>query len=95
MSKIVRSLVAILVVGALVVGGVVFVPRLTHICDNCASFFVGTGYYANAVSNALTSLTGQDSKILCRACAAKEHALAIAAGKSLTDFQCPLFGDDE
>lgn len=85
----------VLVVGILVGAAVIFLPRLCHTCDNCADFFLGTGYYANIVSNTITSLSGQENKILCKDCAAKEHALAIAAGKSLEDFQRPLFADEE
>ena len=91
MKNMIRFLVAVILVAAIVVAAVIFVPRLTHTCDNCADFFVGTGYSANIVSNALTSLSGESDKILCNVCAAKEHALAIASGKSLNDFKLPLF----
>ena len=92
MRKIITSVVvALIVVAALIV----FVPRLAHTCDNCGSFFVGTGYRANVVSNAITSITGQEDKILCKDCASKEHALAIATGKSLKDFKRPLFETKE
>ena len=86
-KQIARILFAAIVVAALVV----FIPKLTHTCDNCDKFFVGTGYTANKVSDLITSLTGQEDKILCKDCAAKEHALAIATGKSLKDFRRPLF----
>jgi len=91
MKSFARFLVAMILIAAIVVAAVIFLPRLTHTCDNCADFFVGTGYSANMVSNALTSLSGQDDKILCKDCAAKEHALAIASGKSLSDFKRPVF----
>lgn len=86
-KQIARILFAAIVVAALVV----FIPKLTHTCDNCDEFFVGAGYTANKVSDLITSLTGQEDKILCKDCAAKEHALAIATGKSLKDFRRPLF----
>ena len=95
MRNPVRAIVSVLLIVAVVVAAVVFVPRLTHTCDNCGEFFVGTGYEANVVSNALTQLTGQEDKILCKECAAKEHALAIATGKSLSDFKRPLFAEEE
>lgn len=95
MSKMIRLIAGLVAIAVIVVALVVFVPRLTHTCDNCGSFFVGTGYTANVVSNALTSLSGQEDKILCKDCAAKEHALAIAAGKSLEDFKRPLFEEEE
>ena len=91
----VRGIISVLLIAAVVVAAVVFVPRLPHTCDNCGEFFVGTGYEANVVSNALTQLSGQEDKILCKDCAAKEHALAIATGKSLSDFKRPLFEEEE
>lgn len=91
-----RRLIATLVAAAIIIAAaVIFVPRLAHTCDNCADFFIGTGYTANVVSNAISSITGAEDKILCKDCAAKEHALAIATGKSLTDFQRPLFEQSE
>ena len=87
-----KSLISTLLVVAIVIAAaVIFVPRLAHTCDNCDKFFVGTGYSANIVSNAISSISGENEKILCRECAAIEHALAIATGKSLKDFQRPLF----
>ncbi len=89
-------IIAVVLVVALLAGiGLLFGPRLLHTCSNCDSFFVGTGYRANIVSNALTSLTGNEDKILCRACAEKNHAVAILAGKSLEDFRIPLFETKE
>lgn len=94
MSKFIKTAFALVLVVAIVAAAVIFVPRLTHTCDNCADFFVGTGYTANVVSNAITSLSGQEDKILCKDCAAREHALSIAAGKSLNDFKRPLFAQE-
>lgn len=91
MRKTTRLISTLIVLALLAAVAVIFVPRLTHTCDNCASFFVGTGYTANVVSNAISSISGEDEKILCKDCAAKEHALAIATGKSLNDFKRPLF----
>jgi hypothetical protein len=91
MKKPIKAIVTVILLAAIVAAGVIFVPRLANTCDNCGKFFLGSGYTANVVSNTLTTLTGQDDKILCKECAAKEHALAIAAGKSLDDFKRPLF----
>lgn len=90
--KVVSTL---LVIALLVSAGIVFVPRLVHQCDKCASTFVGTGYYANVVTDLITDLTGRDAKILCKECALKEHKLAIAAGASLEEYQRPLFEAQE
>ena len=91
MKKLSKLIVPVVLVGAIVAAAVFFGPKIVHTCDNCADVFVGAGYSANVVSNAITSLTGQEDKILCKDCAAKEHAVAIAAGKSLDDFKRPLF----
>ena len=90
-----RTVIVALAVVVLIAAAVVLVPRLTHACDNCGDFFVGTGYEANVISDAITTITGQQDKILCEDCAIKEHALEIAAGKSVEDFKRPLFGDKE
>lgn len=88
MRSLIRGVIVIL---ALVLLAAVFVPRLTHTCDNCETFFLGTGYSANMVSDAITTITGQEDKILCKDCAMQEHAIAIGLGQSLDDFKLPLF----
>ncbi len=86
------AVIAIVLVAALVVSaGFLFIPRLTHHCDNCGQFFLGTGYEANIITNTLTGLAGNEDKILCLDCAVREHALEIAAGSSIKDFERPLF----
>lgn len=95
MKKLTRLIAILVVLVIIAAAAFIFVPKLAHTCDNCGKFFVGTGYKANIVSNAITSLSGEESKLLCKDCAAKEHALAIAAGKSLKDFQLPLFEQSE
>lgn len=90
------KIVAIVLAAAILVSaGIVFIPRLVHRCDNCDSTFVGTGYYANVVTDFLTAVTGEEEKLLCKDCAMQEHGLAIAAGKSLKDFKRPLFESEE
>ena len=91
MNKLKRNIGPLVIVALVVAVALIFIPRLAHTCDNCGTFFVGTGYMANIVSNAFTTISGEDDKILCKECAAREHALAIATGKSLADFQRPLF----
>lgn len=95
MRKLKKLIASLVVIAIVIAAAVIFIPRLTHNCDHCAEFFVGTGYYANVLTNAFTSLAGEEDKVLCKDCAAKEHALAIATGKSLTDFQRPLFEEKE
>ncbi|MBQ7088856.1 MAG: hypothetical protein IJN04_04360 [Clostridia bacterium] len=88
-----RLLIAAVAVLAVIALLVIMVPRLIHRCDNCDTVFFGTGYYANDLSNAVSSVTGQANKVLCEECAAQEHALAIAFGKKLEEFRRPLFDD--
>lgn len=86
-----RIIAELVIAAALITSGVIFLPRLVHHCDNCGSLFFGTGYYANTVSNALSSLRGKENKILCRGCAESNHSIEIALGESLDDFKRPLF----
>ena len=88
------KLLAIILVVAVIAACVVLGPRLAHNCDNCGTFFVGTGYYTNIISSTLANLTGGEDKIICADCAAKDHALAIAAGQSIEEFKRPLFEEE-
>lgn len=92
-SKLVRLIGVAVVVIAVASLLIVFAPRLAHHCDNCDTFFIGTGYYANDLSNAVSSITGHDNKLLCEECAMQEHAIAIGFGKSLDEYKRPLFED--
>lgn len=88
------SIIAVaLAVCILVGGGIVLGPQLVHHCSNCDKLFFGTGYYANILSDTISTFTGKEAKLLCKDCAMQEHAIAIAAGKSLKDFKRPLFGE--
>lgn len=90
------KLIAFILVAAIIAGAcVVLGPRLLHDCDNCGRFFVGTGYYTNIISSTLAELTGGKDKVICSDCAAKDHALAIAAGQSIEEFKRPLFEETE
>ena len=87
-----KKIIPIIIILVVIIGaGVVFGPKLIHRCSNCEKTFVGTGYYANIISDAVSSLTGEDEKIFCKDCAEKEHMISIAAGKSVEDFKRPLF----
>lgn len=86
-----KVIAVVLILAILVGAGVVFVPRLVHHCDHCDKLIIGTGYYGNVLTNALSALQGEDDKILCSECAQEDHALEILAGKSLDDFRRPLF----
>ena len=86
-----RIIAAVLAV-VLLAGAVLLGFQLVHRCDNCDKVFFGTGYYANAITDALSTLNGNGEKLLCRECAETDHALEILAGKSLEDFRRPLFG---
>lgn len=90
-----KVLLVVIIVAVLAGGGFVFGPRLVHHCDNCGKLFFGTGYYPNVVTGTISQLTGQNEKILCAECAQKDHAIALAAGKSLKEFKRPMFPELE
>ena len=82
-----KKIFSVLIIAAIVLAGVIFVPELAHNCDSCDKFFIGTGYKPNVLSE----LVNEDSKIICKDCAETQHALAIALGQSLDEFKRDLF----
>ena len=82
-----KKMIALAVAVAIVVAGIVFVPKLVHTCDDCGKFFVGTGYEPNIVQDLLSA----KEQVICKQCAEKQHALGIAMGKTVKDFKLPLF----
>ncbi len=83
-----KKIVAVIaIIAVLLAAGVVFVPRLTHTCDDCDEFFVGTGYKPNVISDILSD----KEQIICKECAEKQHAIQIALGKSVDEFKRKLF----
>lgn len=82
-----KKLLAIVVVLILIVLGVIFVPRLIHVCDDCDTVFVGTGYEPNMVVMAVSDKT----EVICKECAKTHHAASLAFGKSLEEFRKDLF----
>ena len=84
MKKIVAVVVSVAVILA---AGIVFIPRLTHTCDNCGNFFVGTGYKPNVISD----LFSDKDQLICKDCAEKQHAIPIKLGKSVDEFKRRLF----
>ena len=83
------KIIAVIVVIAVVVAGIIFVPKLVHTCDDCEKTFVGAGYEPNIVSELLSSK--EDEQVICKDCAEEQHALSIALGKTLDDFKKDLF----
>ncbi len=82
-----KKLIPLVVVAAIVIAGVIFVPKLAHTCDDCEKFFIGAGYEPNVVSELLSS----KEEIICKDCAETQHALSIALGKTVDDFKRDLF----
>lgn len=82
-----KKIISVVAVVLVIIAGIVFVPKITHTCDDCGKFFIGTGYEPNVVADLLSS----DEQIICKDCAEKQHALSIAVGKSLDDFKRGLF----
>ncbi|MBQ8894765.1 MAG: hypothetical protein IJ043_10220 [Clostridia bacterium] len=83
MKKIIALAAAVVVI----IAGVIFVPKLMHTCDSCDKFFIGTGYEANFVSEALS----KESQTICENCAEEQHSISITLGKDLSDFRKKLF----
>ena len=82
-----NKIIAIVCVVLLVIAGVIFVPKLTHTCDSCGKFFVGAGYNPGAI----TSLFSDKEQIICKECAAEQHAIAIASGQNIKSFKRSIF----
>lgn len=79
-----KRIVGITAVAIVLIAAAVFLPQLVHTCDKCDTRFVGTGYRPNA-------LFTSEQQVLCRDCAAKEHAFRIALGGSVEDYRYALF----
>ena len=82
-----KKIIALIVVIAIVVAGIIFIPKITHNCDDCGKFFVGAGYEPNVVEDLLS----EEEQVICKGCAEEQHALAIMMGKSVNDFKRELF----
>lgn len=61
----------------------VYVPQFFHVCKDCETFFVGSGYEQNIFVGAVMN----DNGVLCKNCAEKQHSLSITLGKSLNDYK--------
>lgn len=82
-----KKIISLVVVVAIIVAGILFVPKIAHTCDDCGKFFLGAGYEPNIVEDLLSS----EEQIICKKCAEKQHAISISMGKSLDDFKRDLF----
>ena len=82
-----KIIIIVAIAAVLVAAGIVFVPRLTHTCDACGEFFIGTGYEPNVISDLLS----ENDRIICKECARQQHAVSLALGKTLDDFKRDLF----
>lgn len=82
-----KKIIALVIIFVIIVAGVVFVPKLAHKCDDCGEFFVGTGYKPNVVSD----LLNDEEQIICKDCAEKQHALALAIGEDVEKYKRDLF----
>ena len=82
-----KKIISLVVVVAIIIAGIVFVPKIAHTCDDCEKFFLGAGYEPNIVEDLLSS----EDQIICKKCAEKQHALSIAMVQSVEDFKRDLF----
>ncbi len=87
MEIVMKKIGALIVLVVIVAAGVVFIPRITHNCDDCGRFFIGSGYEPNVVEG----LLADEEQTICKGCAEEQHALAILMGKSVNDFKKDLF----
>ena len=42
-----KKIISLVVVVAIIVTGIIFVPKIAHTCDDCEKFFLGAGYESN------------------------------------------------
>lgn len=84
-----KKIISLAVIVVVVIVGIVFVPKITHTCDDCGKFFVGAGYEPNIIEDFISD----DEQIICEDCAKEQHALSIAMGMSIEEFKRELFED--
>ena len=82
-----KKLFKILLIIVFVCVIVYFAPKLVHKCDDCEKWFIGTGYEANVIADAISD----DDQIICKPCAEKQHKIGTTFGKSLEDYRRKLF----
>lgn len=82
-----KKLITLILIAAIVIAGIMFVPKIAHTCDDCEKFFIGAGYEPNVVEDLLSDT----EQIICKECAEEQHALAIAVGKSVEEYKRDLF----
>ena len=82
-----KKIISLVVVVAIIVVGIVFLPKIVHTCDDCEKLFFGSGYEPNIIEDLLSN----EERIICKNCAEEQHAISIAMGKSVDDFKRDLF----
>lgn len=82
-----KKLISLILIVVVLAAGGFMVPKLLHTCDDCEKVFVGPGYEPNA----LADLLQEDASVICKDCAEVHHAVSLALGKELKDFQKELF----
>ncbi|MDY5948984.1 MAG: hypothetical protein SPJ42_07095 [Oscillospiraceae bacterium] len=82
-----KKIISLVVVAVIVIAGVVFIPKVTHTCDDCGKFFIGAGYEPNVVED----LISDEEQVICKDCAEEQHAISIAMGKSLDNYKREIF----
>ena len=82
-----KKLISLVLIVAVIAAGVIFVPKLVHTCDDCEKVFFGPGYEPNA----LAGMIKKEETVICKDCAETHHAVSLALGKELKEFQKALF----
>lgn len=85
--KNIKKFIPIIAAVLVVILAVSIVPKVVHKCDACGEVFFGAAYDPGA----LNSLMNDSQEKICKDCAAEQHAVALAMGKTLDDFKKPIF----
>ena len=82
-----KKFISLVILAAIIVAGIVFIPQFVHTCDDCGKLFIGVGYEPNIVENLLSN----EEQIICKKCAEEQHAVSIVMGKSVDDYKRDIF----
>lgn len=82
-----KKIISILAVVIIAMAGIFIGPKVIHKCDSCGKTFFGAGYEPGIISDVLSDT----EQIICEECAADQHAVSVALGKSLDEYKRKIF----
>ncbi len=82
-----KPIVVVVIIAVVIAISAVFAPQLCHRCDECDSFFVGTGYKGNVLSDILL----KQKVVICRECAEFQYSIPLSFGMPLENVKYRLF----